>query len=291
MYTARQVATVLGLPSSKLRSLLRAGLVQPERDDSGSLRFSFRDLVLLRSMGSLATKTLPRRLGRTVRRLHGMQRLLGDAPTRTGITLRIEGSQLVLADGRARWHADSGQLLMDFYGPGRQDAQGAEVVSLSEVRRTRERRVSSSSNDKQPTAAHSAQACFERGCALEDVDPAGAQAAYEEALRLDPQHADARVNLGRLLHEDGHPDRALVHYRMALSVRPEDPTACFNMGVALEDTGQTEEAIRAYQASIAADPGNADAHYNLARLLELNGQAEIAFQHLMIYRQLTRAGR
>ena len=98
-----------------------------------------------------------------------------------------------------------------------------------------------------------------------------ARDAYERALHLDPNHTDAHINLGRLLHEMRAPAAAEKHYRAALAMDPHHPIAAFNLGVALEDLGRTADAIDAYERAIAVDPQNADAHYNLAGLYEKRG--------------------
>ncbi|MDZ4696534.1 MAG: tetratricopeptide repeat protein [Deltaproteobacteria bacterium] len=285
MYSARSVANVLGLPSGKLRSFMRAGFVQPSKTNAGELLFSFQDLVVLRKVHGLVDGSdSPQQQNRTMKHL---RRVVGTGQPLSGVELRAEGDTVVVQEGRTRWRADSGQLLMDFPAsdclpPARMEMP--EVISLAEVRRSRNTPLP----EENPSPPETLTA-FERGCSLEDHDPEAARAAYAEAIAQDSRHADAHVNLGRLLHESGHPDAALAHYRVALSVRPADPTASFNLGVALEDTGSSSEAIRAYQASIAADPTNADAHFNLARLLELCGRPDAAFAHLVIYRKLTRA--
>src|SRR5439155_25576800 len=87
--------------------------------------------------------------------------------------------------------------------------------------------------------------------------------AYGRALELDAHHADARVNLGRLLHEQGLVEEAERHYRLALRENPEHATAAYNLGIALEDLGRAADAIEAYRAALAADPRLADAHYNV----------------------------
>jgi tetratricopeptide (TPR) repeat protein len=134
----------------------------------------------------------------------------------------------------------------------------------------------------------SPQQLYQRGVAIEESAPGEARELYRRALVRQPDHADAHINLGRLLHEAGEVHAALLHYRSALQVRPVDATASFNLGVALEDLGLASEAIAAYQQAIAADPDSADAHYNVARLLEQAGKPEIAVRHLLIYRQLIR---
>ena len=129
---------------------------------------------------------------------------------------------------------------------------------------------------------------YKRGCLLETTSPEEACDAYRAALELEPEFADAHVNLGRLLHEVGDVYAALVHYRAALSLRPGDTTAAFNVGVALEDLGATVDAITAYRRALECEPRNPDAHYNLARLLEQDGKPDLAVRHLLLYRQLTK---
>src|SRR5205085_9883626 len=70
---------------------------------------------------------------------------------------------------------------------------------------------------------------YEQGFLLEESDPKGAMECYRRALAEDAQHADAHVNLGRLLHETGSAFDALEHYRAALASRPNDGTAAFNL--------------------------------------------------------------
>ena len=98
-------------------------------------------------------------------------------------------------------------------------------------------------------------------------------AAYRRALEIDPGLADAHVNLGRLLHEQGETAEAERHYRQALAARPDDATAAFNLGVALQDLGRLREAADAYEAALAVDRTLADAHYNLAGDLRRAGRA------------------
>jgi tetratricopeptide (TPR) repeat protein len=280
MYTAREVATVLGVPPSRLRAYLRAGLVSPERGERGELRFSFQDLVLLRRAEGLVTRRIPpRRVHHALRRLR--ERLGSDVPL-LGVQLEAEGGSVVVSDGKQRWEPSSGQVVFDF------NQAPAGSGALHELR-------------ARPPAAPppppvpalrtnlTADEHYEIGYGAEEAgDARTAMAEYQQAIALDPRHGDAQVNLGRLLHEAGQTDQALTHYRAALAARPEDPVAAFNLGVALEDLGRAPEAIEAYQRAIAIAPDSADAHYNVARLYEQRGESESAIRHLLIYRRLTR---
>src|SRR5437762_114310 len=126
-----------------------------------------------------------------------------------------------------------------------------------------------------------------RGRSLEAVDPDEARDAYRRALELEAHHADAHVNLGRLLHEEGLVEEAERHYRLALREDPEHATAAFDLGIALEELGRPKDAIEAYRTALATDARLADAHYNVARLYERVGKTAAALRHLSIYRRLT----
>ena len=128
---------------------------------------------------------------------------------------------------------------------------------------------------------------FRLGLDLESGAPEQAREAYRRSLELDPGHVDARINLGRLLHEAGEWEAAEKHYRMALADRSDDSTALFNLAVVLEDLGRRKEAIHAYRQTISEDPDYADAYYNVARLLEQSGEHQAALRYLKTYRKLT----
>jgi len=141
----------------------------------------------------------------------------------------------------------------------------------------------------------SALSWYERGLALESVDPAAAITAYERALAGRPDLADAHNNLGRLLHDAGRLPEAEARYRQALDADDSVALYHFNLGVVLEDLGRAGDAIASYERALAIDTHLADAHYNLARQLEQQGRAaddeltlRRAVRHLKQYRQLVR---
>src|SRR5690349_19661928 len=48
-YSTTEVAKILGLSPAQVRGYVRAGFLSPERGDDGRMRFSFPDLVFLRT--------------------------------------------------------------------------------------------------------------------------------------------------------------------------------------------------------------------------------------------------
>jgi tetratricopeptide (TPR) repeat protein len=164
------------------------------------------------------------------------------------------------------WNPESGQSLFDF-----SVAELAEKTAPFIARAVEEARESEEL---------SADDWFQLACELELTDVEQAQEAYERVIALDPMHADAHVNLGRILHEQRAPVAAEKHYRVALKADPHHETAAFNLGVALEDLGRFSEAIDAYRRAIDLDPENSDAHYNIAGIYERRGDKAAALRHL-----------
>jgi tetratricopeptide (TPR) repeat protein len=266
-YTARDVARMLELPVAQVRSFVRAGLLEPARGPRGELRFSFQDLVLLRTAKGLRAAAIPTR--RMKRALAKLRAQLAPGRPLTGVKIAAENGRIVVHDDQARWQADSGQVLFDF---GVAEL-AREVAPL--LKQAKHRAMPLSADD-----------FFAWGCDLEDAAPEQAREAYARALELDPEHASAHINLGRLLHEAGDLAPAEAHYRRACALAPDDATAAFNLGVVLEDLGRFVDAVGAYQAALRADAAYADAHYNLAGLLEQLGRQTDAFRHLKAYRKL-----
>jgi tetratricopeptide (TPR) repeat protein len=272
-YTTRDVARLLGLSEAQVRTQARVGYLAPDRGPRNSYRFSFQDLVLLRTAKALAeARIAPRRIRRALRTL---TRQLPAGRSLSALRISSEGSRIVVRDGAESWNPESGQLLLDFQVA---DLAGRAAPTARRVARRARR------SDKPLTA----EQWYSLGLDLESAAPEDARDAYTRAVALDPRHASARVNLGRWLQEDGHPELAVAEYRAALAAQPAHPTAAFNLGTALEELGRGAEAIEANRRAIEADDRFADAHFNLARLYEKAGRRSAALRHLKAYKLLSR---
>lgn len=280
-YSTREVAELLDLAPRQVRRLARSGLVRPERGPGNAYRFSFRDLVLLRTAAELRRAGVPSR--RVRRALNDLKEELPEDRPLSALRIGAEGGRVVVRDGDTVWSPGSGQVQLDFEAPDSEPAS-APAGSGSEVGSDPEAVVPAPGS---PAAeAPSAAVWFERGCDLEASDRVAARDAYERALGLDPIHADARVNLGNLLLEDGRLEAAVREYRRALDADPGHALAAFDLGVALEELERPTEAAEAYRRALELDPGLADAHFNLAGVLERAGDRGGALRHLREYREL-----
>jgi tetratricopeptide (TPR) repeat protein len=271
-YTTRDVAKLLGLSEAQVRSQARVGYLAPDRGPHNGYRFSFQDLVLLRTAKELSDARIPPR--RIRRALRALTHDLPAGRSLSGVRISSEGDRIVVRDGSEAWNPESGQLLLDIH-VAKLAAQAGPVARRLAQRARR--------SDEPLTAD---QWC-DLGADLETVAPKDAQDAYTRAVALDPHHPTARVNLGRLLQDLGLPAQAVQQYRAALAIQPRHPTAAFNLGTALEDLGRRSEAIVAYQKALEADRDFADAHFNLARLYEQTGKRAAALRHLKAYKLLS----
>jgi tetratricopeptide (TPR) repeat protein len=269
VFSTDEVAKILGLSGSQIRSAARAAQLAPGRGRDGRLRWTFQDLLLLKTTRGLLDARVPaRRIRRT---LASLRRQLPGDQALSSVTIYADGRRAVVWDGRVRWQPDSGQFLFNF--------EAAAVGPLAPAR------VADSASASRP-ATRTAEEWFDLGCELEAASPEEARHAYEQAIALDPTLADAHVNLGRLFHHAGLTDRAETHYRAALAHAPRDPIGHFNLAGLLEEIGRTQDAVASYQHALAADPDFADAHYNLGLLLDSLGRRAGAMTHLRAARRL-----
>lgn len=269
-YTVRDLVSLLGFSRGVITGLVNAGYVRPARGRRNEFRFTFADVVLLRTAFELRAARIPaRRLMRALRQL--ASELPPELPRR-GLRITAVGNEVAVREGDAHWEARTGQFLFDF-GVA---ARGGSITFL-----------------KRPEAAlaresENAAEWFERAAACEAHDPAAAEAAYRQTLALQPDHVDAYVNLGALLCEAARCDEAVELYERAARLVPEAPLIHFNAAIALEDQRRDADALRSYERCLKLDPGFADAHFNAARLCEKLGDPKGALRHFSAFRRLSK---
>jgi Tfp pilus assembly protein PilF/peroxiredoxin len=107
-------------------------------------------------------------------------------------------------------------------------------------------------------------------------ETARARAAFEQALVLQPDLAEANNDLGALLAQGGDLDAAIGRFRAALASTPEYPDALNNLGYALLLTGRDEEARALYEKALALQPDFPEALNNLGLLFGRAGDMDRA---------------
>ena len=84
----------------------------------------------------------------------------------------------------------------------------------------------------------------------------GAVEAFQAALRLQPNHADALNNLGNALRDMGRLDEAIAAYEKAVKLRPDFWGAMRCLGNAYKDQGLLDEAFAWYERAAAVNPAD-----------------------------------
>jgi tetratricopeptide (TPR) repeat protein len=262
-YNTKDLERLFGLPASAVRSLTRAGHISPVKR-GGRLHYSFQDLLMLRTASALRSANISaHRINRT---LETLRSTLPSGAALNQRSLTALGNQIAIREGKMLWESESGQyvLALDI---------GAEKGGLHVITRASDAVATADSADEH----------YAKAFALEDTDPGAALIAYEASLVADPEHAEARINLGRLLHIAGRLAEAERVYRTA---KKPEPVLVFNLAVLLEDLDREADAIAAYREALALDPDLADAHFNLARLYERARNPKASLRHLLAYRRM-----
>ena len=263
-YSTQEIAEFLEMPEVAIRGYARSGIISPVRGPKNTYQFQFQDLLILRTAKALQETGI--RYSKVLRVLQVVKDSLRDQRPLTSLRIEGAGNDIVIHDQDQLINPESGQLHMNF------SASEDQGVVASLPHRAGEDLEGMTSED-----------WFDLAIDLEAISPKDASGAYRRALELDSEHANAHINLGRLLQEASNLKDARTHYEEALRIEPDNLLAAFNLGTLFEETGQIRKAIHAYKKASSL----ADAHYNLSRLYEQLGQPAAALLHLKVYHTMT----
>src|SRR4029077_8467165 len=200
-YSMRDVQRLLRLSPDTTRNLIKAGFLKPARGARREYRFSFQDLIVLRTARALIDAKIPTR--RIHRSLESLRRELPESVPLSGLSISAVGDHVVVREGDTQRQVDSGQYLL-----------GLDVSMKNGVLRLVARRQEAS-----PARADTAPRgdWFAQALTLESTDPEGSLTAWRQAVDEDASNAAAWTNWGRLLHEQGRTQQAAEVYRRALA--------------------------------------------------------------------------
>lgn len=219
-YGVREVQKLLRLPRSTIRMLIDAGFVSPARGPRNAWRFSFQDLIVLRTAQALADANVPAR--RIARSMRALRRQLPASMPFSGLSIAAEADRVVVREGTRRWHADTGQYLLGFE-PSASDGS----LRILEA------------------PPPDVEAYLQRGCALHEAGQlAEAERIYREGLEKCGEDAVLLYNLAVLLEDMERKSDALAAYERSLSADPTFADCHYNVALLYEALGKPREAIR-----------------------------------------------
>jgi tetratricopeptide (TPR) repeat protein len=218
-FGVREVEKLLRAVRSTIRALIEAGFVSPARGPRNAWRFSFQDLIVLRTAQALTAAKVPAK--RITRSLKELRRHLPDAMPLSGLSIGAVGERVVVKEGASRWQAESGQYLLAFEGD---PAAGALKVIAQKT----------SIDDE-----------IDQGYELHQAgDLARAEAVYRKALDAHGPDPLLLYNLGVLLQDLGRNADAAETYRAALHGDPGMADCHYNLALLCEALERPQEAIR-----------------------------------------------
>jgi tetratricopeptide (TPR) repeat protein len=280
-YSLGDVARILKVSPRRLRYWKKTRLVRAPAEEGEGDGYGFRDLVVLRAIVSMIDRGIP--LQRIRRHLEILRDRLPDLADPAGaLRLAAEGSEQLVLRRDGHWEEVGGQLLLEFPSPGEESLP--RVTPLVDFE-------ASTAPDGQ-TGQADAVWWFEKGCEL-DVDARAwgeAAQAYERAIELEPDYADAYCNLGAVRYNQGQRSAARRAFEACLERAPDHVEANFNLANVLEESGEDERALTLYRRALAVDPVYPDLHINLALLYEKLGRMRPACRHWRRYLQIDPQG-
>jgi len=280
-YSLGDVARILKVSPRRLRYWQKTQLFSgeaAEAEEAGADGYAFRDIVVLRAILSLVDKGIPlQRIRRNVETLRDRLPDLDDPAA--ALRLWDEESTRLVVRNDGRLEEAGGQLLLEF-AESEQPTEEGEVKSLADSRALE--------GDPRGDAVE----WFERGCELDADHAKWAEAieAYETALEIEPDYADAYCNLGAVRYNQGQRAEARRAFEACLAREADHVEANFNLANVLEEDGDDRGALAHYRRALAADPLYPDLHINLALLYEKLERMKPACEHWRRYLQLDPQG-
>lgn len=265
-YGTQEVAALTNLTPSQIRHYVRRGLVGPVRGERDEYRFSFRDVVLLRTAKRLLNESVtPRRM---IAVLNMVSQQLTNAESLASVRIQAEGNTVLVRDERHAWNPETRQQRFAFP----EESVGGDVQPITMY----------AEYDPIDPEDLDSDDWYNLGLDLEEFAPERAPEAYYNSITLDPKNADAHVNLGRMFQMRGDLKHAKRHYQLAIAAAPKHQLAFYNLGTVFDELNDTDQA-RNYYLNAQEVP---NAHYNLARIYKMRGDEFSSTRHIRMYHRL-----
>ena len=260
LYTLAQLSELLQVPRGRIRTWVKAGLVQPAANEQGASLFDFRQITGVKTLWKLTQAGV--RVSQIRRCLDQLRAWFPDVHEPLAqLGLLEENGQVLIRLDAGQLAEPSGQQHFDF----ELDAEAPRPAA--------------------PCAR--AEPWRQRGHYLEDAGELEAAAtAYRQALLEDGPDAELCFNLGNILDRLGRKEQAVERFRQAVELDIHYAEPWNNLGTVLGELSQWEEAVQAFHRALAVNPQYADALYNLGDALDQMGQGKEAVRSWQSYLRL-----
>jgi tetratricopeptide (TPR) repeat protein len=100
---------------------------------------------------------------------------------------------------------------------------------------------------------------------------------YDEALRIDPNFAEAHGNRAAIMADAGFPEEALKSFDRALALNPNQ-TDWVNRATLLLDMGRDDEAAESFERAIAIDANSPTPHFIRGNAMQVRKKFDAALE-------------
>ena len=231
-YGVADVERLLRIPRRTLKALVSAGFVKPARGARNAWRFSFQDLVVLRTAQALVAAEIPQR--RILRALSRLRRELPESMPLSGLNIGAIANQVVVREGGVARDAESGQYLLglDETKPG-SDSGFRTVAPVAQAA------------EPESDPDFDLEDRIEKALALHEAGELDAALReYHGALQSCGEEPTLLFNIGVLLEDMGHDPQSALLYEAAIRHDPALADAHYNLALVYERLGKGREAIR-----------------------------------------------
>ena len=94
-----------------------------------------------------------------------------------------------------------------------------------------------------------------------------AEAALRKYVAVDPENANAHLQLGRVLAAEGKSDGAQAEFENALRLAPDNPKAQGELALLYADNKEHAKAEQQFRAALEKQPDDAELHHRLGKAL------------------------
>jgi len=112
-----------------------------------------------------------------------------------------------------------------------------------------------------------------------------AKTAYTQAIKIDPNFAEAYNGLGVANLDTFQPEEALKAFKQSIQLQPNSPSNFYFMGLAYKKLGKRKEAIDALRETVRLNPKFADAYHALGDIYSDSREYAAAVE---VYRSLVK---
>ena len=109
-----------------------------------------------------------------------------------------------------------------------------------------------------------------------ELDLDGGAGYLRDAVRVDPQNADAWRDLADALVDEGQLDEAVDTLRKTVELRPDDVPSLVQLGNVLHAAGAADDAVATLEGELERKPGDLDALRGLVAVCRATGRKERA---------------